>query len=190
MRKLAMIGIAFLLVISIAYAGVLNYYGKIVGNVNVQGPIFYASTDNIDGSYYRLYVNNLPEGKKGNISFDDSTTLYFVTKPLGVTGWYAANWTIKVNIGTNNTVNNKVLVFLDFVEGVDGNYSSKASICTRQEITLDSTTNKTYEIVCPSSEITGLSPSDMLQLTIYGTGPTSEYTLYVDGTTRVEVIKP
>jgi len=42
MRKLAMIGIAFLLVVSIAYAGVLSYYGKIVGNVNVQGPIFYA----------------------------------------------------------------------------------------------------------------------------------------------------
>jgi hypothetical protein len=184
MRKLAMIGIAFLLFVSTAYAGVLSYYGKIVGTANVQPPVFYASTDNIGGSYYRLYVNNLPEEKKGTISFNDGTTLYFVTEPLGVTRWYAANWTIKVNIGTN-TVNNKVAVSLGFV---DSSYSSKANICASQ-ITLDLTNNKTYTIICASSEITNLSPSDMLQLTINGIGPTSEYTLYVDGTTRVEVSK-
>jgi hypothetical protein len=67
MRKLVMIGIAFLLVVSIAYAGVLNYYGKIVGTANVQGPIFYADFSQNRAIDLILNLRNL-----NTVSFSDS----------------------------------------------------------------------------------------------------------------------
>lgn len=57
--KIAILGIAFLLV-SIGFAGVLNYYGKIVGSVNVQGPIFYADLGANGAKEGRLLLNTKP----------------------------------------------------------------------------------------------------------------------------------
>jgi hypothetical protein len=77
MRKFAIIGIAFLLVVSIAYAGVLNYYGKIVGNVNVQGPIFYA-----DFSQNKLLINAKPS-QSSQVSFSDSNSKFIFSDDIG-----------------------------------------------------------------------------------------------------------
>jgi hypothetical protein len=59
-----MFGIVFLLVISIAYAGVLEYYGKIVGTANVLPPTFYAHSEKeIYDKTYRVYKANVqPDG--------------------------------------------------------------------------------------------------------------------------------
>jgi len=77
MRKFAMIGIAFLLFVSIAYAGVLSYYGKIVGNVNVQGPIFYA-----DFSQNKLLINTKPSQSQ-SVSFSDSESKFIFSDDIG-----------------------------------------------------------------------------------------------------------
>jgi len=67
----------FLLVVSIAYAGVLNYYGKIVGTANVQGPIFYA-----DISTRSLLLNQKPT-TDNETNFTDGSNVVFCSDDLG-----------------------------------------------------------------------------------------------------------
>ena len=178
-RSLVTFGIVFLLMVSIVSAGVLNYYGKVIGTAQVSPPVFYASINQISGNYYNLYTNILPLDKAGTLSFSDGSSLIFVTDALGVNKWRNADWKVYINVETN-TVGNKLNVYLDFI---DSTYLGIVSLCSKT-LTLDSTANKIYEIVCPYGEVK-LSPSDMLQLKIEGIGPTPTYTLYVDGTTKV-----
>ena len=67
----------FLLAVSIAYAGVLNYYGKIVGTANVQGPIFYA-----DFHQNKLLINVKPSTTE-TVSFSDSSSTFIFTDDIG-----------------------------------------------------------------------------------------------------------
>jgi hypothetical protein len=97
-----MFGIAFLLVISIAYAGVLNYYGKIVGTANVQSPKFYAhsETESYDKTYYLLKANVQPDGALKEVSagiYQSVAGEYETIIDIGwlfpqVSSWYQSNW--------------------------------------------------------------------------------------------------
>jgi len=86
MKKIMILAIFAIAIFSLVYSGVLNYYGKIVGNVNVQGPIFYA-----DFSQNKLLLNQKPSTThtasfyNGNsivlaYSFDDSVNLSYPPK--------------------------------------------------------------------------------------------------------------
>ena len=77
-----MFGIVFLLVISIAYAGVLEYYGKIIGTANVQGPIFYADLGNNSATVGKLLLNTKPTSTY-TTNFVDASSIIFWSENLG-----------------------------------------------------------------------------------------------------------
>jgi hypothetical protein len=182
MIRFAMIGIVFLLVISIAYAGVLNYYGKIVGTVSVQPPIFYADFTDMPTGWKRLNINTLPS-LTGELSISGGSSFAFHTNALGINSFYNANWTFFVKAKVNSPPRN-LIVELWRIDPSDGNLISK--LC---EKTINITSNEynVYSETCPPGSFI-LDPSDGLAYVIRGIAPPSvTYTINVDGTTRVEV---
>jgi hypothetical protein len=182
MRKLAMIGIVFLLFVSIAYAGVLNYYGKIVGTASVQPPIFYADFTDMPTGWKRLNINTLPS-LTGEVPISGVNSFVFHTNALGITSFYNASWTFFVKAKVNSPPKN-LIVELWRIDPSDGSLISR--LCDKT-IPITSTEYNVYSETCtPGSFI--LDPSDGLAYVIRGTAPPLvTYTINVDGITRVEV---
>jgi hypothetical protein len=182
MRRFAMIGIVFLLFVSIAYAGVLNYYGKIVATASVQPPIFYADFTNMSTGWKRLNINTLPS-LTGEVSISDGNSFVFHTNALGITSFYNADWTFFVKAKVNSPPKN-LIVELWRANPSDGSLISK--LCEKT-IPINSTEYNVYSEACtPGSFI--LNPPDGLAYVIRGTAsPSVTYTINVDGITRVEV---
>ncbi len=94
-----------LLVVSLAYAGVLNYYGKIVGNVNVQGPIFYADLTANGETIGNLLLNTKPTSTYTS-TFKDSQSIIFWSERLnGVSFNYIPKCEFSVKISSNQGAN-------------------------------------------------------------------------------------
>jgi hypothetical protein len=183
MRKLLMIGIAFLLVVSIAYAGVSNYYGKIVGTASVQPPIFYADFTNMPTGGKRLNINTLPS-LIGEVSISDGNSFVFHTNALGITSFYNASWRFFVKAKVNNPPRN-LIVGLWRINPYNGSLISP--LCNKT-ISINSSSYNIYSETCePGSFI--LSSSDGLAYVIKGgfPAPFVNYTINVDGITRIEV---
>jgi len=178
--KVKICTISLAILISLAFATTLGFYGKINSITTIQPPKFYASTTKPDGSvYYSLYINNLPDEAKGTLTWYDRNSIFFVSLPINVTSWPPANWTIFLNIATNK-VGSGIEIILEVID--------KNLICS-QQITLNSNSNETYEINCASDGISNMSPDDMLYFEVRGLAmeTTTEYTIYADGTTRIEI---
>jgi hypothetical protein len=177
MRKLAMIGIAFLLVVSIAYAGVLSYYGKIVGNVNVQGPIFYADLTN-----EALILNRKPTNTT-EVSFTDSSKKVFRSDNLGsITFNYVPRCDFSVKIYSNSS--SQVIVACYYNDYNDLTHK----IC---ETTIDTTT--TYQVLHNSCNGTSvLTGVNYIIYEISGTGE-ENITYYLEtnpnGDTKLQLNK-
>jgi hypothetical protein len=182
MRKLAMIGIAFLLFVSIAYAGVLEYYGKIVGNVNVQPPTFYADSSPLQtgGVYYKMKIN---EVGSGTVSLQDGNRVLFVTDSLGITSWYPAKWIVKIKVYSPSTDGGLSTIR---IKKVRQNLLAEDTICEWEAIPLTQGNNSIQEN-CTTGQISFTS-TDRFGLEIVGGGGLT-YTIYTDGLTRVEVTK-
>jgi len=164
-----------LIAIGIGYAGVLDYYGKIVGTINVQPPIFYASKKSIEGGY-ELFINTLPNEYKGELL--SVNVVKFYSLPLGVSNWYSSKWKIIIHYD-NSKFPNTLTYSLYF--------SSKqpVPICSGI-VNLEQGTNKVVEIDCNFSG--GSIPSDSSLWLILT--PSMDFDkLYVDGSTRIEVTK-
>jgi hypothetical protein len=71
-----------LIAIGIGYAGVLNYYGKIVGTINVQGPIFYADLTKNGAVVGKLLSNTKPQNTY-TTTFEDGAIIIFYSEDLG-----------------------------------------------------------------------------------------------------------
>ncbi|MEM5820707.1 MAG: hypothetical protein QXP34_00060 [Candidatus Aenigmatarchaeota archaeon] len=74
--------IGVMLGFGIIYSGVLNYYGKIVGNVNVEGPIFYANLTGNNQLIGSLLLNTKPISNY-TTQFNDSLSVVFWSDNLG-----------------------------------------------------------------------------------------------------------
>jgi hypothetical protein len=173
-RSLIIFGIVFLLVISIAYAGVLNYYGKIEGIANVQPPLFITDYSNISSGWKRLNINTFPEAI-GEVSFTDTNAFVFHTDALGITSFYPAHWKFHVTAKVNSPPQT---LYLELWE-VDPNGGSIKSKKCEANVTLDSTDYKTYTATCTLGEIS-LNPSYGLGYRLMGAGgPSVIYTIEV-----------
>jgi hypothetical protein len=169
-----MFGIAFLLVASIAYAGVLNYYGKIEGTVSVQPPVFIADYSDMPSGWKRLNINTFPEAI-GEVSFTDTNAFVFHTDALGITSFYPAHWRFHVTAKVNSPPQT---LYLELWE-VDPNDGSIKSKKCEANVTLDSAEYKTYTATCTSGEIS-LNPSYGLGYRLMGAGgPSVTYTIKV-----------
>ena len=174
MKKFTVIGIVLSLFIGIAYTGVLNYYGKIVGTINVQAPIFYASKDCQGNNSCKLYVNEFPSQYSGQIN---NTHVDFNTENLGANKWYNSVWNITLQIqpSSQSQVINYTLKFTG---------TSDKVICNGS-ITLSSLERTTISFNCTLNE-TELTPSHYLKLILTSN---DSFNIYVDGTTKIEVNK-
>jgi hypothetical protein len=172
MKKFTLIGIVLSLFVGIVYTGVLNYYGKIVGTINVQAPIFYASND-CQGNSCKLYVNELPSQYSGQIN--NISLAYFDTEKLGVNKWYNSVWKITLKIQPSSQ-SQKIDYTLKFTDASD-------KVICAGSITLSSL--ETITISCPLNE-TELTPSHYLELIL---SSKNSFDIYVDGTTKIEVSK-
>jgi len=185
-KKLNLIGIlgGFLLVVSIAYAGVLSYYGKIVGTVNVQPPIFYADFTNMTTGWKKLSINALPT-QTGEVTITDSNSFAFHTESLGITSFYAANWNFFVKAKVSSPPK-ALYLELWTIDPSNGDLLSK--ICEKS-VSITSNEYDIYSTTCTPGQF-ALSSSDGLAYVIRGAAaPTVNYTIDVDsvGSTRIEV---
>jgi len=184
---IAMFGMIFLLM-SITYAGILNYYGKVEGIAKVKGPVFYADGQ-IGGVYYNLLINTPPTEEK-IINFSDGNRIVFKTEPLGVDGFYKARFDLHLWVKTNKSGN-----FLQFkVIRIDSNLIEH-EICTPDTISVGATSRFThYHTNCSSEGEILMNPNDSFGLEIHGVGTDTEYWImtgrkYTKGYTRIEVSK-
>jgi hypothetical protein len=182
MRKSAIIGVVFLIFMSMAYAGVLSYYGKIIGTASVQPPVFYADFTSMPTGWKRLNINT-PPSLTGEVPINDGNSFAFHTNALGITSFYAANWNFFVKAKVDSPPKN-LIVELWRINPSDGSLLSK--LCERT-ISITSTTYSVYSETCVLDSFT-LNPSDGLAYVIRGTAsPAVTYTISVDGITRIEV---
>ncbi len=187
-RSLVIFGIVFLLMISIASAGFLTYYGKVEGIANVKGPIFYAN-GHVKEAYYDLFINT-PPTEEEIINFSDGNRIVFKTEPLGVNGFYKARFDLHLWAKTNKSGN-----FLQFkVIRIDSDLIEH-EICTPAPISVGATERFThYYTNCTSKGEIPMSPNDSFGLEIHGVGTDTEYWImtghnYTKGYTRIEVDK-
>ena len=164
-----------LIAIGIGYAGVLNYYGKIVGTVNIQPPVFYASTKSVEYGY-ELSINTLPNEYKGELFSVASVKFYSL--PLGVSNWYPSKWKIIIHYDNSNSSN--ILIYSLYFSN-----NQLVHICSGN-VNLEQGTNKVVEIECNFSG--GSIPGDS-SLWLILTSSKGFDKLYVDGSTRIEVTK-
>jgi hypothetical protein len=182
-RSLVIFGIVFLLVISIAYAGVLNYYGKIIGTANVLPPTFYATSNSISSNLYTLQINQKP-GSEGTITVTDGNSVYFMTEPLGINSFYKGKWHFYIKGKSNSGGSTKLS--LEFYVPDGANYwVQKTKICEPIILSIE-TDAKVYDIVNENCYQVSLSPSDRFIWKI--TGPV-DISITTNGDTRIEVSK-
>jgi hypothetical protein len=177
-----MFGIAFLLVASITYAGVLEYYGKIEGTVNVQPPIFYATSNLISSNLYTLQINQKP-GSEGRITVTDGNSVYFMTEPLGVDSFYKGKWHFYIKGKSNSGGSTKL--YLEFYVPDTDYWIQKTKICEPITLTIGSD-EEVYDIVNENCYQVSLSPSDRFVWKI--TGPV-DISITTNGETHIEVSK-
>jgi hypothetical protein len=108
-RSLIMFGIMSLLVVSLAYAGVLSYYGKIEGIAKVQGPIFYADLTANDKRVGKLLLNTKPTSGYATQFTDGESILFWSDRLGGVDFNYIPKCEFSVKISSNNDTTLKLI---------------------------------------------------------------------------------
>ena len=171
-----------MLVISLAYAGVLSYYGKIVGTASIQPPIFYADSTSLGGVYYKMKIN---EAGTGSVTLQDGGRILFVTDPLGISSWYPTKWNVYIKVFTPDTGGGLSAIR---IKKVSQNFLTEYTICEWTGISLKSGENSIQNTCTP--EQVNFDTTERLGLEIVGAG-TLTYTIFTDGSTRIlfEVLK-
>jgi hypothetical protein len=180
-----MIGITFLLFVSIAYAGVLSYYGKIVGNVNVKGPTFYLTNSPIGGIFYQLKTNTPPtDSEKGYVTFTDSESRKFVSDSLGVNSFYKPKFDIYLS-SYASTENMKVNLYMEIL---DANRNYVGEICRIENVEIP-TSETTLHLTCSGTSDLTLNSDYRFALKVEGLAGSGNYYIHADGISRIEVSK-
>ena len=186
-KKIATL-IAGILLVGIVSAGLLDYFGRISGSVEVRGPVFYLD-GNIGGAYHRLLINEEPKVKE-IVNWSDGHRVVFETEPLNINEFYKAKFTIKIWMKTNNSGNTIQARIIKL-----NKENIEQIICEIKnpiEITATSSFSK-KEFYCESNEKIDLNDYDRIGLELRGNGNESqEYWISVgkdraDGMSRVEV---
>ncbi len=169
MKKIMLI--ISLIVVGIGYAGVLNYYGKIVGTITIQSPIFYAHSEEEYG-YYLFKPNTLPDGdlkeEAGGV-YNTKAGEYDAQINSGwlfpqVSSWYPSTWTFYYETKIENANSAKLYTK---IYRFDTNTKSKTLVTecpTSDPVT--STSYVTISSTCNVPQI-NLSPSERILIEIW-----------------------
>ena len=178
-----------ILLIGVVSAGLIDYFGRITGSVEVKAPVFYLDGNHSDGGvYHKLSVDEIPSEEQ--IYFWDGNRLIFKTEDLGVDNFYPITFNSKVWMKTNNSGNTVQARFIKLNSG-----NNEKTICDVTEpIVIGATEGFTkYEFSCSSSGTIDLNPYNRIGLELRGNGDQyQEYWIstgkdYTEGYSRVEV---
>ena len=187
-RKIAML-IFGILLIGIVSAGLIDYFGRITGSVEVKAPVFYLDGNHSDGGvYHKLYVNQIPPEEI--IYFWNGERIIFKTNDLEVDEFYPVRFDVKVWMKTNNSGNTVQARFIKL-----DSQNHEETICdVSSPISISATENfYKYEFSCESNEEIDLDPYNRIGLELRGNGNSSqEYWISsgkddTEGVSRIEV---
>ncbi len=179
---IATVGMVFLLMVSIASASMLTYYGKAIGIAEVSEPTFYAYPESIeDHRLYKLGINE-PSSTSDEISFIDSEFIGFTTDSLGIASFYPATYSFHIKAKVESPPRNLSLELQ--IHDSSGNLQNE--IC-KAKVTVDSSEYKTYEASC-SADSLALAESDSFYWRVEGlTTASVDYSVMIDGDMRIKV---
>jgi len=189
-KRIAMVGVLVLLLVGGVSGGLLDWFGRISGEVVVSGPVFYLDGEHEDGGvYHKLYVNELPDDE--DIYFWDGHRLVFKTEDLGVEEFYDMELVGKVWMKTNNSGNTVQARFIQLDED-----NQERTICeVSAPIVIGATSSFTkYEFSCESNGGVDFGVYDRIGVELRGNGDENqEYWVSVgqersDGASRIEVM--
>lgn len=188
MNKKILSALLGILLIGIVTAGLISYFGKITGSVEIEGPTFYLDGVHGDGDvWHKLYINELPD--KEDIYFWDGNRIVFKTESLGVDNFYKAEFNATIYIKSNNSGNT---IQARFIKLNEKNHDK--TICNVNEpITIKKGTIRDETFSCSSTGEIDLSEYDRIGLELRGNGNESqEYWIRVGhelthGASRIEV---
>jgi len=185
-----------ILLIGIVSAGLLDYFGKITGSVEVEGPVFYA-TKNISNEYlehYSLALNEF-DGESGYVTFPDGLeNQWFVSEELEVDSFYAADYNFDVEIcAKNKTVNDTIgqvaLTLKVLEEGGDFREGISCIAYVNDIPTIESCVEENYNIYhtsCSMEELE-LEPTDKFVLITNDGAHAITYYIRLDGDTKFKI---
>ena len=156
-KTLAIIGVITVLLIGIVSAGLLDYFGRISGSVDIKAPTFYFSNNTIDDMWfgdYQLFINNLPNDEE--VIFEGGViATEFVTEPLGVDEFYKSRFNITAYVKTdwNKTGETPSLKFIIYTV----NNHEMTKICEVNSSIGATDKYQGYQIFCESSEIINMT---------------------------------
>jgi len=187
MKKKATTLILGILLIGIVNAGLVGYLSNIVsGQVEVSGPIFYASDGHPlpDHNAYLLGINNFTE--RDPVSFSGTSNKIFVSEQLGINSFYETDYHmfLEARSTANENQTGQIDAELWVIEGNDP-HNKKEMIC------YGSTTEPVdehdiYEIICHGEELE-LEETDRFMWILSDGANSITYYIYIEGETKIEI---
>jgi len=205
------VGIILLLTAGISFAALLDYYGKITGNIEIKGPTFYPTNEKYDQfpifPIYNLSINKIPE--KTEMILDNKLSLEHLRFALFVTkkdyfksgDFYPANYSVSLKAKSEKGTNLKVILgFLDnslSMSELKGRIKEEElkfeipsiphQICNGE---WDIKEDKVYNLKCESEEIQNLKGFWILYyIPLKEKVDEKEITIYLGEDTKIEVSK-
>lgn len=179
-RGFGIVGMMFLLMVSIVSASVLDYYGKVTSMAEVVGTVFYAAPD------YNLLINEEPSSHTHNIKITDGgKKIFWTSENLGGINFnYIPKLNLYVRANVNDIVPPKPLV-LSF--GYSDTNNIRHEICNAVVYVDVSSDFGKYNTICEGSSI--LQSVDYFYYDVIGGGYKDiEYGISTQNT-KVEVSK-
>jgi len=178
--------VSLVLASGLASATLLETYGRILADFEVEGPTFYA-TNNSVSSGVNLRETELNEftTEPGNTSFRDGDFIAFTSGPLNVTGFYPIQFNFQINASTNQPDQQLELRAFTY----DQENDKINDILCSTLVTVESSDYQTYTASCQTSGDLSLDKNEGFYWKISGwnTNETVQFNFSLDNSTRFEV---
>jgi len=192
-KKTAIVSVLLgVLLIGIVSAGLLDYFGKIEGSVEVSGPVFYLdNTDIMDDDSFSLKLNDDDvSGSWFQLKSDETSSKEFFSESLGVDNdFYPQDFEIVLDakaIGLNESLNESGSVYITiFITQESG--SVRKILCNTILIGIRDT--KDYHAICTvdGNGMSDMASTDRLKLLLNDGSPSDAHVRVNLGTSRIEV---
>lgn len=179
MKQVIMIGMV-VLVIGIASAGLLEYYGGVEQMVNVEGLVFYIDGANLGGNNYNLTMNQIPDNEE-KINITNGDKIVFMTEVLDIERLDLAEFDIYIRVRENNETSYLSLEVLKITP------SEEINICGPETLITSSDNFNERLISCVSTEEINFDTEDKIGISISGMAEIRVGYPYTSGYSRMEV---
>lgn len=185
-----------ILLIGIVSAGLIDYFGRITGEVTVEDPVFYlskTSTSVNDLDYYSLNLNQFDENVGDGEFTNGLESEWFITEELGIEDFYPAKYTFYVKACAENNTETDLIGQIDMtLKIIDSNGNPRDINCPTSITdvpTVNSCSSSDYQEYLPvfcSIESLNLNPTDRFLLSFTNGAHQITYYIKMDGYSRIE----